>query len=70
LYLDYGVRIKAHSEAVLTFVVQLSCQESGYLPTEKAIRGGGYSADKFIVGPAGGRVLVDETVKLINAMWD
>ncbi|MHC4621060.1 MAG: hypothetical protein ACYTEQ_25215 [Planctomycetota bacterium] len=70
LYLDYGVRIKARSKAVLTFVVQLSCQESGYLPTEKAIRGGGYSADKFIVGPAGGQVLVDETVKRINAMWD
>jgi hypothetical protein len=70
LYLDYGIRIKARSKAVLTFVVQLSCQESGYLPTEKAIRGGGYSADKFIVGPQGGRVLVDETVKRINAMWD
>ena len=70
LYLDYGIRIKARSKAVLTFVVQLSCQQSGYLPTEKAIRGGGYSADKFIVGPQGGRVLVDETVKRINAMWD
>jgi len=70
MYLDYGIRIKARSKAVLTFVVQLSCQESGYLPTEKAISGGGYSADKFIVGPAGGQVLVDETVKRINAMWD
>jgi hypothetical protein len=70
LYLDYGIRIKARSRAVLTFVVQLSCQHGGYLPTEKAIRGGGYSADKFIVGPQGGQVLVDETVKCINAMWD
>jgi len=70
LYGDYGIRMKARSKTVLTFVVQLSCQASGYLPTEKAIRGGGYSADKFIVGPAGGQVLVDETVKRINAMWD
>jgi hypothetical protein len=70
IYVDYGIRIKARSKAVLTFVVQLSGQESGYLPTEKAIRGGGYSADKFIVGPKGGQVLVDETVKRINAMWD
>jgi hypothetical protein len=70
MYLDYGIRIKARSKAVLTFMVQLSCQASGYLPTKKAIRGGGYSADKFIVGPAGGQVLVDETVKRINAMWD
>jgi hypothetical protein len=40
------------------------------LPTERAIRGGGYSADKYIVGPQGGQVLVNETVKLINDMWD
>jgi len=70
LYLDYGIRIKARSRAALTFLVQLSCQHSGYLPTEKAIRGGGYSADKFIVGPEGGQVLVDETVKRINGLWD
>ena len=70
LYLDYGIRIKARSRATLTSLVQLSCQHSGYLPTEKAIRGGGYSADKFVVGPQGGQVLVDETVKRINALWD
>jgi hypothetical protein len=70
LYLDYGIRIKARSNATLTFLVQLSCQHSGYLPTEKAIRGGGYSADKFVVGSQGGQVLVDETVKRINALWD
>ena len=70
LYLDYGIRIEARSRAALTFLVQLSCQHSGYLPTEKAIRGGGYSAEKFVVGPEGGQVLVDETVRRINALWD
>jgi len=70
LYLDYGIRMKARSKATLTFLVQLSCQHSGYLPTEKAIKGGGYSAEKYIVGPEGGKVLVDETVKRINSMWD
>jgi hypothetical protein len=70
LYLDYGVRMKARSKAVLTFVVQLSGQTSGYLPTAKAVAGGGYSADKYIVGPEGGQVLVEETVKRINAMWE
>ncbi len=70
LYLDYGIRIEARSRAALTFLVQLSCQHSGYLPTEKAIRAGGYSADKFVVGPRGGQVLVDETVRCINALWD
>ncbi len=70
LYLDYGIRMKARSPALLTFVVQLSSQQSGYLPTEKAVKGGGYSADKFIVGPEGAQVLVNETLALIGRMWD
>ena len=70
LYLDYGIRMKARSPAILTLVVQLSSQQSGYLPTEKAIKGGGYSADKFLVGPRGGQVLVNETLALIGRMWD
>ncbi len=69
LFLDYGIRIEARSKAVLTLTVQLSGQGCGYLPTAKAAAGGGYSADKYIVGPEGGQVLVDETVKRINAMW-
>ena len=69
LYLDYGIRIEARSRAVLTMLVQLSCGTCGYLPTERGVKGGGYSADKFVVGPAGGQVLVDETVKRINELW-
>ena len=69
LFIDYGIRIQARSEAVLTFVVQLSCGHSEYLPTARAVRGGGYSAEKYLVGPDGGRVLVDESVKRINAFW-
>ena len=70
LFLDYGIRIKARSKGVLTLVVQLSSQGCGYLPTAKAVAGGGYSADKFWVGPEGGKVLVEETLKRINQMWD
>ena len=70
LYHDYGLRIKARSPALLTFLIQLSCQNGGYLPTEKAIQGGGYSADKFIVGPRGGQVLVEKTLERIDAMWE
>ena len=70
LFTDYGIRIKARSKAVQTFVVQLVGVGS-YLPTEKAIRGGHYSAvvHSSLVGPQGGRVLVDQTVKLINLLW-
>ena len=70
LFIDYGIRIKAQSKAVLTFLVQLSCHHSGYLPTESAARGGGYSADKYLVGSEGGNKLVEETVKQINRLWD
>ncbi len=69
LYIDYGIRMKARSKAVLTLLVQLSCQNVGYLPTEKGVKGGGYSADKFVVGPQGGQILVNETVKTINELW-
>jgi hypothetical protein len=69
LYLDYGIRMKARSPAVLTMTVQLSCGDSGYLPTERGVKGGGYSAENYLVGPEGGQALVNETVKRILALW-
>ena len=72
LYTEYGIRIKARSQALQTFIVQLACTSGGYLPTAEAIRGGHYSTEVYSnqVGPEGGNVLVDETVNAINAMWD
>jgi sugar phosphate isomerase/epimerase len=69
LFVDYATRIEARSRATLTLLVQLSCSNSGYLPTERAVAGGGYSADKFLVGPAGGQVLVEETSRRINELF-
>ncbi len=71
LYTEYGVRIKARSRALQTFIVQLACASGGYLPTAEAIRGGHYSTEVYsnLVGPEGGNILADETVKTINAMW-
>jgi hypothetical protein len=69
LYLDYGIRMKARSAATLTMVCQLTGDYCGYLPTEKAVAGGGYSAEKYTVGPEGGTMLVNETVARINEMW-
>ena len=72
LFVEYGIRIKAQSKALQTFVIQLACSAGGYLPTDKAVAGGGYSAEvaDMRVGPEGGKVLVDQTVGLINGMWD
>ncbi len=71
LFTDYGIRIQARSNALQTFVVQLAAGTGSYLPTEKAVRGGGYSAivQSTLVGPEGGQVLVDHTVQLINEMF-
>jgi hypothetical protein len=69
LYVDYATRIEARSPAVLTMLVQLASGSSGYLPTVRAVAGGGYSADKFVVGPAGGQVLVEQTLRHIQELW-
>jgi hypothetical protein len=71
LFTDYGIRIQARSHALQTFVIQLGTGATAYLPTEKAVKGGGYSAtiQSDLVGPEGGQILVDHTVKLINSLW-
>ncbi|MBN1341413.1 MAG: hypothetical protein JXQ73_01970 [Phycisphaerae bacterium] len=71
LFTDFGLRMKARSKAQQTVIIQLACGSGSYLPTEKAVQGGGYGAEPPVnkVGPEGGRLLVDRTVELINAMW-
>jgi hypothetical protein len=70
LFVDFGVQIKARSPALQTSVVQLVGVD-GYLPTSRAVRGGGYSAiaESNTVGPEGGQVLVDRTIDLIKSLW-
>ncbi len=70
LFTDFWICIKARSKAVQTIVIQLAGPGT-YLPTEKAVRGGHYSAivESNLVGPEGGHILVDRTVELINSMW-
>ncbi len=71
LFLDYGIQMKARSRALQTFLIQLACGCGGYLPTERAVAGGGYSAipESGLVGPEGGRLLVDRTVEIMNGLW-
>ena len=70
LFLDYGNRIRANSHASQTFLIQLSCGAWGYLPTEKAEKGGHYSAyiSSGTVGHEAGDLLVRRTVQQINEM--
>jgi len=72
LFLDFGNRIKARSNAEQTFIVQLCCGAGGYLPTEKAEKAGHYSAyiSSGNVGHEGGDLFVRKTVKEINKMFE
>lgn len=71
LFTWYGMQIRARSRAPQTFLGQLSIQNGVYLPTEKAVKGGHYSAivSSGICGPQGGKVLVENTVEMINSLW-
>ena len=71
LFLDFGNQIKARSYAEQTFLVQLAGGSEGYLPTEKAEKGGHYSAfiASGLVGHVGGEQLVRETLKNINRLF-
>lgn len=70
LFTEYGIQMKARSRAVQTFVIQLAGPGT-YLPTARAVRGGGYSAiiESDVVSPEGGQLLADRTVELINSLW-
>lgn len=72
LFTEYGLQIKARSCAKQTFIAQLSCNSSGYLPTAYAAAAGGYSAYLYCgyVGPDAGELLVDRTVDAIFELWD
>lgn len=71
LFTDYGIQMQARSPALQTLVVQLAGPGT-YLPTDKAVRGGGYSAvcQSNSVGPEGGQILVSETLELIDDVWN
>ena len=71
LFLDYGNQIKARSFAEQTFLIQLANGADGYLPTEKAEKGGHYSAfiSSGLVGHEGGDMLVRETLSVINGLF-
>ncbi len=71
LFLDFGNQIKARSLAEQTFLIQLANGTEGYLPTEKAEKGGHYSAflSSGQVGHVGGEQLVRQTLQAINELF-
>ena len=72
LYLDYGDRIKGASKAEQTFLVQLACGNGGtYLPSERSgTTGYGSVPASSIVTFDGGEIIVRESIKDINALFE
>ena len=75
LYLYFGQIIKARSKAAQTFLVQLSNGASihaGYLPSPDGEKFGGYGGliVNGQVGSDGGYKLADDTVNIINALFE
>jgi hypothetical protein len=70
LYLDYGLRMKTRSPALQTFVVQLTGPGT-YLPSGRSVGGGSYGSVPASnhVGPEGGDLLVEETVKGMRELF-
>lgn len=70
LFLQFGIQMKAKSPALQTFLIQL-CGPGTYVPTPLAASGGGYSAtvQSNDVGPEGGQLLTDQTVKALQTLW-
>lgn len=73
LYTDYGMQLKARSPALQTFVIQLAGSSffGTYLPSSRAVLGGGYSAiaESNEVGPEAGQELVERTLADFDAFW-
>ncbi len=71
LFLDFANIIRARSAALQTFLIQLASDSKGYLPTERAEKGGHYSAyvSSGHVGHEGGYMLVEETLETIEKMF-
>ena len=67
LYLDYGMRIKARSPAIQTFIVQLAGPGS-YVPTARSIARGAYGAvpASTEIGVEGAEALVEWSVRTLE----
>ena len=73
LFVDYAMRIQGRSPAGQTMLIQLASPvgTSGYLPSERAVAGGGYSAvpQSSQIGPEGGQMLVERTLSAIAQLF-
>ena len=70
LFAEYANRIRSSFPTYPVIDVQLTNDSLGYLPTEEAVKHGGYSTMIFstTTTPEGGQIFVEETVKLLKKL--
>ncbi|MDD3885304.1 MAG: hypothetical protein PHI35_00350 [Victivallaceae bacterium] len=69
LYQDYQYRIQARSPFVQTFLIQMANASCGYISTERADAGQGYSAGFLnTVSPRGGTEYVEQVLTLLQTL--
>jgi hypothetical protein len=74
LFQDYAMRVHGRTPAEQTVLIQLASpldERHSYLPSARAVAGGGYSAvpQSTPVGPEGGQMLVDRTLSVISELF-
>ena len=71
LYTEYADRMRAALPGVQIFDVELAGDGEAYLPTRRAVRGGGYSAAIFsgLTGPEGGEILTQESIEMLKSLY-
>lgn len=72
LYLEYGLRIRARSNAVHTLIAEITDDENEYLPTPFAVKAKSYSAlvCNQLVSCEGGETYVEHCIRAINKMFE
>ena len=68
IFVELGLEIKRKSPFPKTFVIELSNDAPGYIPTLKAFREGSYETVNSRVKPGGGEKLVETALDLLNKL--
>ena len=66
-FVEFGLQIKAASEAPITLVVELANGSIGYIPTAEALAEGGYEGSSAKYTPDAGQMLADAALGMIRS---
>lgn len=66
-FVEFGLQIKAASEAAVTLVIELANGSIGYIPTAEALAEGGYEGSSAKFSPDAGQMLADAALEMIRS---